>query len=168
LQRIALGLELCMRIGRAGFDPVARTSRFLQRGQDSSSICGTLAGAAVAAKLMALDAKGIADAIGIAVSFAGGSLESNRSGGTIKSFQSGWAAKSAVQAAALARAGIEGPAQVFEGRYGFYQCFIDGAFDAAVLADELGTHWQTLSLRFKPYPSNYYTHPGQSTASSSK
>jgi 2-methylcitrate dehydratase PrpD len=157
---IALGLELCVRIGRAGFDPVARTSRFLKRGQDSSSICGTLAGAAVAAKLMGLDAKGIGDAIGIAVSFAGGSLESNRSGGTIKSFQSGWAAKSAVQAAALARAGIEGPTQALEGRYGFYQCFIDGAFDAAVLVDELGTHWQMLNLRFKPYPSNYYTHPG--------
>ena len=157
---IALGLELCVRIGRAGFDSAARTSRFLNRGQDSSAVCGTLAGAAVAAKLMGLDAKGIADAIGIAVSFAGGSLESNRSGGTIKSFQSGWAAKSAVQAAALAAAGVEGPAQAFEGRYGFYQCFIDGTFDAAVLAGGLGDDWRMRSLRFKPYPSNYYTHPG--------
>ena len=84
---IALGLELCMRIGWAGFDSKARTSRFLQRGQDSSSICGAVAGAAVAAKVMGLDAKGISDAIGIAVSLAAGSLESNRTGGTIKRFQ---------------------------------------------------------------------------------
>jgi len=34
----------------------------------------------------------IADAIGIAISLASGSLEANRSGGTIKRFQSGWAA----------------------------------------------------------------------------
>src|SRR5262249_24483001 len=40
------------------------------------------------------------------------------------------------------------------------RCFLDGAFDAAVLARGLGEHWETCSLRFKPYPSNYYTHAG--------
>jgi len=160
LAGITLGLELCLRIGWAGYDNLARTSRFLQRGQDSSAVCGTLAGAAVAAKLLGLDTKGIADAIGIAVSFAGGSLEANRSGGTIKRFQSGWAAKSAIQAAMLASYGVDGPAQAFEGRYGFYRCFIDGNFDAAVLTRGLGMEWRMTSLRFKPYPSNYYTHPG--------
>jgi 2-methylcitrate dehydratase PrpD len=160
LTGIALGLELCVRIGWAGFDQKARTSRFLQRGQDASAICGTLAGAAVAAKLLGLDAKGIADAIGIAVSFAGGSLESNRSGGTIKRLQSGWAAKSATQAALLAGAGVEGPPLSIEGRYGFYECFIGGEFDPSSLTSGLGTEWRMTQMRFKPYPSNYYTHPG--------
>jgi 2-methylcitrate dehydratase PrpD len=160
LAAMALGLELLIRIGRAGYDPDARTSRFLQRGQDASAICGVVAGAAVAARLFGLDADRIADAIGIAVSLASGSLEANRSGGTIKRFQSGWAAKSAVHAAGLAKAGVGGPAQAFEGRYGFYRCFLDGAFDAAMLADGLGTRWEVSSLRFKPYPSNYYTHAG--------
>jgi 2-methylcitrate dehydratase PrpD len=153
-------LELCLRIGRAGYDATTRTSRFLQRGQDASAICGAVAGAAVAAQLLGLDADSIADAIGIAVSLASGSLEANRSGGTIKRFQSGWAAKSAVQAACLAKTGVDGPAQAFEGRYGFYRCFLDGAFDPAVLAGGLGAHWEVGSLRFKPYPSNYYTHAG--------
>jgi len=157
---IALGLELCIRIGRAGYDADTRTSRFLQRGQDASAICGAVAGAAVAARLLGLDTSRIADAIAIAVSLASGSLEANRSGGTIKRFQSGWAAKSAVQAACLANAGVDGPAEAFEGRYGFYRCFLDGAFDAAVLAEGLGEHWEIFSLRFKPYPSNYYTHAG--------
>src|SRR5262249_20622871 len=129
LTAIALGLELCLRIGRAGYDAPTRTSRFLQRGQDASAICGAVAGAAVAARLLGLGADRIADAIGIAVSLASGSLEANRSGGTIKRFQSGWAAKSAIQAACLAKAGVDGPAQAFEGRYGFYRCFLDGAFD---------------------------------------
>jgi len=160
LTAIALGLELCLRIGRAGYDATTRTSRFLQRGQDASAICGAVAGAAVAARLLGLDADRIADAIGIAVSLASGSLEANRSGGTIKRFQSGWAAKSAIQAACLAKAGVDGPAQAFEGRYGFYRCFLDGAFDPAVLAVGLGEHWEVGSLRFKPYPSNYYTHAG--------
>jgi len=160
LAAMALGLELLIRRGRAGYAPDARTSRFLQRGQDASAICGVVAGAAVAARLCGLDADRIADAIGIAVSLASGSLEANRSGGTIKRFQSGWAAKSAVHAAGLAKAGVGGPAQAFEGRYGFYRCFLNGAFDPAMLADGLGTRWEVASLRFKPYPSNYYTHAG--------
>src|SRR5215468_2941679 len=160
LTAMALGLELCLRIGRAGYDATTRTSRFLQRGQDASAICGAVAGAAVAARLLGLGADRIADAIGIAVSLASGSLEANRSGGTIKRFQSGWAAKSAIQAACLAKAGVDGPVQAFEGRYGFYRCFLDGAFDPAVLAEGLGERWEVCGLRFKPYPSNYYTHPG--------
>jgi 2-methylcitrate dehydratase PrpD len=193
----ALGLELCVRIGRAGYDSSARTSRFLQRGQDATAICGTVAGAAVAARLLGLvpaiagarviptppprgregarrscsrsvalhrfwvlEPRGIADAIGIAVSLASGSLESNRSGGTIKRLQSGWAASSAIRAACLARAGVSGPAAAFEGRYGFYRCFLDGTFNAAMLAGDLGLRWEVLSLRMKPYPSNYYTHAG--------
>jgi 2-methylcitrate dehydratase PrpD len=156
----ALGLELCLRIGRAGIDRKTRTSGFLQRGQDATAICGALAGAAVAAKLLGLDPKGIANAVGIAVSFAGGSLEANRSGGTIKRFQSGWAAKSAIQAAMLAKFGVDGPLQAIEGRYGFYQCFVGGQFDRETLTEGLGSSWQISSLRFKPYPSNYYTHAG--------
>ena len=30
----------------------------------------------------------------------------------------------------------------------------------AVLAEALGQRWEAASLRFKPYPSNYYTHAG--------
>src|SRR5262249_26333776 len=74
--------------------------------------------------------------------------------------QSGWAASSAVRAACLARAGVGGPAEAFEGRYGFYRCFLDGSFDASTLVDDLGRRWEVLSLRLKPYPSNYYTHAG--------
>src|SRR5262245_17700860 len=155
-----IGLELCLRLDRAGYDRASRSSGFLERGQDATAICGTLAGAAAAAKLLGLDAKATANAIGIAVSFAAGSLESNRSGGTIKRFQSGWAAKSAIQAALLAKYGVDGPAQALEGRYGFYHCFVDGQFDPHTLTDGLGSVWRVSDVRVKPYPSNYYTHAG--------
>lgn len=157
---IALGLELCIRLGRAGYDPVAKNSLFLQRGQDATAICGTMAGAAIAAKLLGLDATGIANAMGIALSFASGSLEANRSGGNVKQFQSGWAAKSAIQAAFLTKYGVTGPAYAIEGAYGFYQCFIGGKFNPSILTDHLERDWLMTSLRYKPYPSNYYTHPG--------
>src|SRR5262249_57904329 len=53
-----IGLELCLRLDRAGYDHASRSSRFLERGQDATAICGTLAGAAAAAKLPGLNAKG--------------------------------------------------------------------------------------------------------------
>jgi 2-methylcitrate dehydratase PrpD len=43
------------------------------------------------------------------VSFASGSLEANRSGGTVKRIQSGWAAQAGIRAAALAKHGVSGP-----------------------------------------------------------
>lgn len=160
LTAFSIGIELCIRLARAAYDSVARTSRFLKRGQDSTAICGAVAGAAAAAKLMGLDSEKIAHAMAIAVSFASGSLESNRTGGNIKQFQSGWAAKSAMQAALLAKQGITGPLQALEGQYGFYQCFVDGHFDEKELIGELGDYWLLSSLRYKPYPCNYYTHAG--------
>src|SRR5262249_45494577 len=130
------------------------------RGRGAPALRGRLAGGALAAELRGLDAEAVAKAIGIAGSFAAGSLEANRSGGTIKRFQSGRAAKSAIQAALLAQYGVDGPAQALEGRYGFYQCFLDGQFDPHTLTDGLASLWQVSDLRFKPYPSNYYTHAG--------
>lgn len=158
LAATALGIELCLRIAHAGYDTQTRSSRFLQRGQDSSAICGIVAASAIAARLLGLDDQQIAHAIGISVSMAGGLLEANRSGGTIKQFQSGLTARSCVQAAQLAQRGVTGPQQALEGRYGFYHCFVDGVFDPAIITGELGRAWRTLAIRYKPYPTNYYTH----------
>src|SRR5262249_28050608 len=145
---------------RAGYDRASRSSRFLERGQDATAICGTLAGAAAAAKPLDLDAKGVGNGIGLPVSFPAGPLDADRSGGTIKRFQAGWAAKSAIQAALLAKYRVDGPAQALEGRYGFYHCFVDGQFDPLTLTDGLASDWQASDLRFKPYPCNYHTHAG--------
>ena len=55
---------------------------------DSSAICGLIASAAIAAKLLNKDLVKIEQAINISVSFASGLLEGNRTGGEIKKFQS--------------------------------------------------------------------------------
>ncbi|MGA5135123.1 MmgE/PrpD family protein [Streptomyces olivoreticuli] len=160
LTALAVGFEVMLRLGRAAYDERARSSRFLARGQDATAICGTVASAAAAARLYGLGSAGIAHAMGIAVSLAGGSLEANRSGGTVKQFQSGWAAQSGLAAATLAAQGVTGPQLALEGRYGFYQCFTGGEFDAGMLVSDLGVRWEASDLRYKPYPSNYYTHAG--------
>ena len=157
---IAIGLEICVRLGMAGYDREQGNSTFFERGQHATSICGAIGSAAAAAHLMKLEQDGIADAMGVAVSMASGVLEANRTGGTVKRMHCGWAAQAGVTAAELVSRGITGPPTVLEGRFGFFQAFLGGTFDAGALIDGLGEQWEVPGIFFKPYPANHFTHTG--------
>lgn len=157
---VAAGLEICVRLGMAGYDREARNSVFFEYGQHATSICGTLGAAAAAALLLGADADGVAHAMGISASFASGVIEGNRTGGTVKRTHCGWAAHSGVTAAHLARHGFTGPPTVLEGRFGFFQAFLKGRFDLAPLEDGLGERWEVPGIFIKPYPANHFTHAG--------
>lgn len=156
----AAAYELCVRLGMAAYDPELRNNVFFEKGLHATSICGTVAAAAAAAKLGGLDAGGIEAAIGIACSMGAGLLEANRSGGTVKRIHCGWAAHAGLTAAALAAAGITGPPTVLEGRFGFFQALCDGRADLEATVDGLGERWETPGIHFKPYPANHFTHAG--------
>jgi 2-methylcitrate dehydratase PrpD len=157
---IAAGLEVCVRLGMAGYDPDARNSLYFERGQHATSICGAIGGAVAAAKLMGLGPAGIAHAIGIAVSMASGVIEGNRTGGTVKRLHCGIAAQAAVTAADLARRGVTGPPTALEGRFGFFEAFLGGRYDPAPVREGLGERWEVPGIFFKPYPCNHFTHAG--------
>ncbi len=155
---IAAGLEVCVRIGMAGYDPHARNSTFFEHGQHATSICGALGGAVSAGLLLGLDTTGVTHAIGVAASMASGLIEANRTGGTVKRLHCGWAAHAAVSAAQLVRHGFTGPATVLEGRFGFFQAWLRGHFDPAAITEGLGSDWSVPGIFFKPYPANHFTH----------
>jgi len=155
---IAAGLEVCVRTGMAGYDPLTRNSTFFHHGQHATSICGTLGRAVAAGMLLGLDAAGITSALGIAASMASGLIEANRTGGTVKRLHCGWAAHAAVTAAQLTARGFTGPPTVLEGRFGFYQAWLHGQFDPAAITGGLGESWQVPGIFFKPYPANHFTH----------
>lgn len=157
---VAAGLEICVRLGMAGYDAEAGNSLFFERGQHATSICGAVAGAATAAALLNLDAERVADAIGIAVSMGSGVIEGNRAGGTVKRMHCGIAARSALTAAQLAARGITGPPTALEGRFGFFHAWLGGRYDERPLRDGLGEEWQVRRIFFKPYPCNHFTHAG--------
>jgi 2-methylcitrate dehydratase PrpD len=159
-QAIAIGLEICIRLGMAGYDSGAQQSIFFERGLHATSICGAIGGAAAAAKLLRLPASGIMDAMGIAVSMASGVIEGNRAGGTVKRMHCGIAAHAAVTSAELARLGVTGPSTALEGRFGFFEAYLGGRFDETPLRDGLGEQWEMLSIFTKPYPANHFTHTG--------
>lgn len=156
----AAGYEVCIRTGMAGYDRRLGNSVFFERGWHATSICGTLGVAVMAAKLYGLGAEGIGHALGIAASMGSGIIEGNRAGGSVKRMHCGWAAHAGVVAAQMARAGFTGPVSALEGRFGFYQAFCGGTFDAAELTDGLGATWCLPGIFYKPYPANHFTHAG--------
>ncbi len=158
LAAVAVGVEICVRLGMAGYDREAGQSLFFERGQHATSICGAIGSAAAAALLLGLDESGIADAMGLAVSMSGGVLEANRTGGSVKRLHCGWAAKAGVMAAELAGRGFTGPPTVLEGRFGFFEAYLSGQFEPAEITLGLGETWALADLHYKPYPANHFTH----------
>lgn len=158
LAAIAVGLEVCVRVGMAGYDSDTKNSTFFEHGQHATSICGALGAAVAAARLHGLDADGVMHSLAIASSMASGVIEANRTGGTVKRMHCGWAAHAGVCAAGLARAGFTGPPTVLEGRFGFFQAWLHGVFDGTAITDGLGQSWSVPDIFFKPYPANHFTH----------
>lgn len=157
IKAIAVGLEVAVRLGMAGYDPEEGNSLFFEHGQHATSICGAMGGAVSAAMLKG-NKNQIVHVMGIAASMASGIIESNRTGGTIKRLHCGWAANSAISAAGLAELGITGPPTVLEGRFGFFEAWLHGNFDGSVIVDGLGKNWSIEDIFFKPYPANHFTH----------
>ena len=160
LAAIAVGNEICIRLGNAGYDPAINNSVFFERGLHATSICGALGSAAAAATVMGLPEDQIAHAMGIAASMGAGLLEANRAGGSVKRMHCGWAAHSGVVAAQSAAAGLTGPPTVLEGRFGFFHAYCGETYDEAALLDGLGEVWATGDCFVKPYPTNVFTHSG--------
>lgn len=160
---IAVGLEVCVRLGMAGYDSQSKNSAFFEHGQHATSICGVM-GAAVAAAMLTGDRSGtdlervIVDVLGVAASMSSGIIESNRTGGTVKRIHCGWAAHSALTAVGLVSYGLTGPPTVLEGRFGFFQSWLHGNFDSAAITESLGERWSVPDIFFKPYPANHFTH----------
>lgn len=155
---IAAGIEVCVRIGMAGFDRATGNSTFFEHGQHATSICGALGSAVAAGMLIGLSENQLVDVLGVSASMASGIIESNRTGGTVKRIHCGWAAHSGVTAAQLVALGITGPPTVLEGRFGFFQAWLHGTFNASEVTDGLGKEWSVPGIFFKPYPANHFTH----------
>ena len=138
---IAVGLEVAVRLGMAGYDEHLGNSVFFEHGQHATSITGAMGGAVAASLAYGADEAGVLNALGLTASMASGIIEANRTGGTVKRLHCGIAAQAAVSAAQLVRRGFTGPPTVLEGRFGFFEAWLHGQFDAAAVTDGLGEEW---------------------------
>lgn len=156
IDAFAVGWELLVRIG------LASPGGLQAHGFQVTAAGGAFAAAAVSGLLHGDDSGTLADAVGIAGSQAGGTFAFLADGDTVKAVQAGWAAHSGVMAAQLARAGVTGPQQVFDGPYGFYRLYALDAEAGQRLLDscnDLGEVWHLPDAAFKLVPCCHYLHP---------
>src|SRR5690242_19475889 len=91
LAAVALGAEVCCRLGMAGYDRELGNSIFFEHGLHATAICGAVGAAGAAALALGLGESEVAEALSIATSLGSGILEANRTGGMVKRVHCGWA-----------------------------------------------------------------------------
>ena len=152
LDAFTLGVEIACRWSKAvSVAPAKGVIAWSQTG-----ICSGVAAAAAVSRLLGLDAKTTRRAIGIAASQASGLRVMH--GSMCTAMMPAHAAQTGFRAALLAEAGFTAGENAYEGRYGFAECFSNGAH-AAHLTDRLGTHWEILGNTYKPFPCGIVVNP---------
>lgn len=120
---------------------LATENALYDQGWWTTGVLGPVGACAAAAKLLRLDVRQTAAALGLAVAGAAGIKACF--GTDAKAFLAGRAAEAGVTAALMAQAGASGPADAFEHRNGFINLFNGGQFDAGAF-DMLGRRWALL------------------------
>ncbi len=149
---IVAGYEVQIRLSLA----LGPTDHY-HRGFHPTATCGAFGAAAAAARVFGLSADEVADAFGIALSQAAGSLQFLVDGAWTKRFQVGQAAMNGLIAASLAREGFHGAVAPIEGKAGFLNAYSPCPVPARAIAG-LGETYETLAIGVKPYPSCRYSH----------
>jgi 2-methylcitrate dehydratase PrpD len=148
LTAVTVGVDTSTRIGMSS----RARMRFFRPG-----VCGAFGATAAVAKITNCDLETTTRAMGILYSQICGTLQSHHEGTTINSMQTGFNAKAAVIAVALAQRGIAAPQGVLEGEYGYFQLF-EGAYDLSEALRTLGVTWEVERVSHKPFPSGRLTH----------
>ncbi|HPF26515.1 MAG TPA: MmgE/PrpD family protein [Steroidobacteraceae bacterium] len=149
-----LAVEVDARIGqfaggwwqKAGFHP--------------TGMVGIFGATLAAAYLREASESALTHAQGLALSMAAGSMEFLEDGTWNKRFHPGWAASSAITAAALAAHGFASPDRAYEGRFGLFRSFL-GAHAPDFAHDMLATWgdtWEMRNVAVKPYPVCHFNH----------
>src|ERR1051325_2394620 len=150
LHAFVLGVEVECRMGNA------LSPAHCGRGWHTTATGGVLGAAAAAGKLIGLDARLMAWALGTAATQSSGLVENL--GTMSKSVGVGNSARNGLTAALLAECGLSGPDRPLEGPRGLAAVMSDGA-DLSMVVEGLGESWELMQNAYKPYPNGVVLHP---------
>jgi 2-methylcitrate dehydratase PrpD len=114
---------------------------------------GIIGAAAAVARITGAPA---GQALGLAYSSVAGTMQAHVEGSMTLPYQVANAARGAVVAADLARAGFTAPQDVFDGPYGYFRLVEEGRL--ATYTDTIGEVWRLSEISTKPYPSGRASH----------
>lgn len=155
---VAAGLETISRLG------VATQIGIIESGYMYTSLFGHFAATVAAGRVLGLKEDEMVNALGINYSQVAGNHQVTRDAALTKRMQPGFAAMSALIAVQMARLGIRGVQNTFEGEDGFLRVYLHDRCDRAALRASLGEQFEFTQLSYKPYPCCRFNHPAISAA----
>lgn len=150
LHAFALGVEIACRLG------IAVSPGHYARGSHITATCGIFGAAAAAARLLGLDARQTAHALGIAAAQSSGLVEHLPT--AAKNVQMGNSARNGLLSALLAEQGLTAAPAGIEGPRGWAASRSD-TLDEAGLLRGLGESWELERNAFKAYPTGIVLAP---------
>ena len=153
LTAVALGYEVCCRVGEAATRAVEDISGFHGPGTN-----GPIGSAAGVGKALGLNGGMIVNALGIASSHASGLMEFAVEGAMTKRLHLGRAAQTGLESARLAAKGFTGPSTALEGDRGFLKVYSPSP-EPHQLTEALGHRYLMLEVSCKSYACHMSFHP---------
>jgi 2-methylcitrate dehydratase PrpD len=143
-----IGVDVASRLGVAARDGL----RFFR-----PATAGVLGAAIGCGWLLGLDETELLNVLGLASSQVSGTMQAHVEASPSLPVQIGFAARAAVTAVDLARAGLPGARQSLFGPFGYFTLIENGGSAEVLLAD-LGARWLIDEISHKPFPSGRATH----------
>jgi 2-methylcitrate dehydratase PrpD len=145
LAALAVGVDIASGLGLAATGPM----RFFR-----PATAGVIGAALAVARLEGCTRDQMADVLGLAYSFAGGTMQAHVEASVALPLQIGRAAQAAMQAVDLVKAGLNGPHHALEGPFG-YAALIE-PLDLTRYAP--GAPWRISEVSIKPFPAGRASH----------
>lgn len=147
LTALAVGVDIASGLGLSATGPM----KFFR-----PATAGVIGAVLAVARLEGLTRPQLADAMGLAYSFASGTMQAHVEASIALPLQIGRAAQTAVHAVDLVKAGMSGPHDVLEAPFG-YTALIE-PLDLARYTGDLGKIWRISEVSIKPFPSGRASH----------
>lgn len=119
-------------------------------------LLGTFSATAASAKILGLSAEETENALGIAYNRAGGSKELVIEPGALRGLYGMFPNMTGVLSALIAKNGVPGLKETFEGKAGFFSVYYGGVYDKSAF-DDLGARFEGAGVSIKPWPCCRFT-----------
>ncbi len=160
---VAVGYDIAIRIGGASESWLKIESGKIKTLPVHGYSWHTFGAAVAAAKILGVDAKEMVHVLGLAGTFASMPVMASwakpvDSLPLSKYYEAGWTTQGGVTAALLAQGGYTGPAEILEGKSGFWRMRGREECNYDFMVDKLGRQWWITETSLKPWPCCRFIH----------
>ena len=147
LTALVVGVEIACALGVAAASPL----KFFR-----PATAGLLGASLACARIAGIAPDRYCEVLGLAYSFAAGTMQAHVEGSIALPLQIANAARAAVMAVDLVAAGLSGPRDPLEGPFGYFRLFEEGT--PGDVTPSLGVRWRIAEISFKPWPCGRASH----------